>query len=132
MRPRDGSAGANRSFLSHPSIAASPAMSTSFRIAAFLAAAFLVITAALPVRSAEPGAISGLAVDPPQLALRGSGARWLMLVNGTRADGSVADLTRTAEFVSTAPEIAAVSPGGTVRGVKDGQAVIRITAGGKS
>jgi hypothetical protein len=71
-----------------------------------------------------------LRVDPPSLTLRGSQARYSLLVETPSPLGPL-DRTHQAVYRSANPAIARVSPTGVVSGVKDGSTIIRITADGQ-
>lgn len=91
------------------------------------------LAAADPDRPANPlPAVVRIAVDPPRLPLNGPEASFQLLVRGELADGTFVDLTRVAEFASSNSEVASAAPGGIVRGVKDGQAELKVSASGQT
>ncbi|HTE20549.1 MAG TPA: DUF1553 domain-containing protein [Armatimonadota bacterium] len=75
--------------------------------------------------------VRSLAVSPASLLLEGKGAEQALLVSGGTTGRSVLDLTRAAVYRSSNPKVAQVTPGGLVRIVGDGAAVIEVRAGGQ-
>ena len=93
----------------------------------------LPLMAAESDRPASPlPAVVRVTVDPPQLRLNGPESSFQLLVRGELADGTFVDLTRAAEFASSNSEVAAAAPGGVVRGMKDGQVELKVSASGQS
>ncbi|HEV8433394.1 MAG TPA: IPT/TIG domain-containing protein [Thermoanaerobaculia bacterium] len=86
-------------------------------------AAGLSATSAVTVQSA----LSQLAVAPPSLSVDQNATGQLSAI-GTYADGSTADVTASATWVSSAPSIATVN-GGVVTGVSPGTTTITATLG---
>ena len=77
---------------------------------------------------AQP-AVVAVTVDPPSVRLQGPNATQSLLVHGKTADGSLVDLTAQARYRSAQPGVAAVSEGGVIRGVRDGETTIEVEAG---
>lgn len=79
---------------------------------------------------------AGFAVRPPEVQLGGDFARAQLIVTATDDAGQSgdksADLTSTATFESSNPQIASVTPAGRILAVADGQATITIQAEGTS
>jgi len=71
-------------------------------------------------------------VDPATVQLRGPSARYTLLVHGKTADGRLIDLTGAARFRTSQPKVAAVSDGGVIRGVADGEAQVSVEAAGRT
>lgn len=89
------------------------------------------LTVATLVMGAEPtavrsAALTSIEVQPEQIALRGAGAHAHVLVTGRFDDGSQADLTRRAKYVSLAPEVVSVSSQGRVTARSDGAFRVRV------
>ena len=72
-----------------------------------------------------------LDVHPPKVVLDGPDSRWQLIVSHDEA-GLSFDSTRTAEYRSANVDVASVSPDGVVRGISDGETVIRISADGQT
>jgi hypothetical protein len=89
-------------------------------------AAGLSATSSVTVQSA----LSQLAVAPPSLSVDQNATGQLSAI-GTYADGSTANVTASATWVSSAPSIATVN-GGVVTGVSPGMATITATIGSLS
>jgi hypothetical protein len=70
-----------------------------------------------------------LEILPARISLSGAGARQLLVVTGTYADGSVRDVSDRVAYSSTRPDIAAVSTDGKVSPAKDGSAFVRAALG---
>lgn len=88
--------------------------------------------APLSVR-AEPASsekVSRIQVSPPAISLDGPYAEFQLLVTGELANGNSGDLTRQADYKSSAPEIARVNSAGLVQAGQDGTAQIAIQAAG--
>jgi hypothetical protein len=75
--------------------------------------------------------LAQLDVHPAKLVLDGVDSRWQLLVSRDEA-GLSFDSTRTAEYRSANADVASVSPDGVVRGISDGETVIKITANGQT
>ncbi|MEZ6052731.1 MAG: DUF1553 domain-containing protein [Planctomycetaceae bacterium] len=71
-----------------------------------------------------------VAVSPIEVSLSGLSNRKQLLVTG-RTGEDVADLTRSAAYMSESPEVATVDERGVVRAVGEGTTVVRIEAGGQ-
>ena len=79
----------------------------------------------------EVGQPAKLEVFPAAIKLAGNRQQMQIVVTGVYADGAVQDLTRVAQFASSAPAIVALD--GTIAKPKgDGAAEITITAGGQT
>jgi len=76
---------------------------------------------------AQP-AVVAVTVDPPSVCLQGPNATQSLLVHGKTADGGLIDLTAQARYRSTQPAVAAVSEGGVIRGLRDGETTIEVEA----
>jgi hypothetical protein len=87
----------------------------------------LALTSPRPVSADEVVAIK---VTPGVIRLHGPGATYSLLVDGTRADVRLIDLTREARFRSSKPAVAAVTDAGIIRGVADGSADVHVQVGG--
>jgi hypothetical protein len=83
-----------------------------------------------PVAKPPQAALSGLTVYPKQVQLQGARDEQRIGVLGAYADGRTWELSRTARYSSSDPQIARVD-GGIVRPVGDGTAVITVEAGGQ-
>ncbi|MBI1913328.1 MAG: DUF1553 domain-containing protein [Planctomycetes bacterium] len=80
---------------------------------------------------AEP-ALTDVRVDPPTVQLTGPAARYLLLVQGKRADGRLVDLTRDARFHVRDPKVVRVTDTGIVEAVGDGATEVRVIAAGRT
>ena len=94
-----------------------------------VAAIFLVLLCAHAGDSKVRAA--GLQVAPGDFTLQGKWAAQAIVVTGKLADGTVRDLTGQAQFKSSNKKVAAVSKGGVVTPVGDGESFIEIAAAGK-
>lgn len=90
--------------------------------------AALVVTCLNCLASGE--LFAQLKVIPDVVELNGADSRWQLLVSHDDAGLSL-DLTRRAEYQSADSEVASVSPDGVVRGISDGDTVIKIAADGE-
>lgn len=88
----------------------------------------------IPALSAA--AQSTFVVQPASVALQGNNARVQLLVTEAPSADAVTpssnDLTTSAAFASTNPEVVTVLDGGMIQAVADGQAEIAVTANGQS
>jgi hypothetical protein len=83
-------------------------------------------------RNPAPGPET-VVVSPEAAVLTGPRARVRLLVAGRWADGSLRDLTGSAEFAAAdGPRVVAVSPDGTVSGVADGTGAVVVRAAGRT
>ncbi len=73
-----------------------------------------------------------ITAEPPVVVLDGQRARQQIAVTGRFSDGSVRDLTATARFTVSPPEIAAVNAHGVAVPRSRGSARLRIAAGGQT
>ncbi len=94
--------------------------------------ACLLFSATLHADTPEPpkAALRSLVVYPSQVELQGPRDEQHLGVLGEYADGRSWELTRTARYTSSAPQVARVD-GGIVRPVGDGTATITIEAAGQ-
>jgi hypothetical protein len=76
--------------------------------------------------------VQEIAADPTAIHLRGPEAGYSILVHGTTADGQAIDLTHTAHYRSSNPQLVAVNDSGIVRGLTDGTTEIVVEAAGKT
>lgn len=83
-----------------------------------------VVTSADEAATSPP--LVGIQVDPAQVTLTGPDARYVLLVNGQRADGKAVDATHLATFRSPAPNIAQVTSRGEVLAISDGRTTIEV------
>ncbi|NQV24511.1 MAG: DUF1553 domain-containing protein [Rhodopirellula sp.] len=72
-----------------------------------------------------------LQVHPATVQLNGVDSRWQLLVSHDDV-GLSFDSTRTADYQSANPDVASVSPGGVVRGISDGETVIKVFVNGQT
>jgi hypothetical protein len=88
---------------------------------------------ATPLPKAEPpqGVLQALLVYPKEMRLDGPRDLKRFVVVGNYADNRQWDLTRTAQFTSSAPDIARVDSSGLVVPARDGKASITIHTGGR-
>ena len=89
-------------------------------------------TKPLPKPEPPTAALESLTVFPTQVRLDGPRDEQRLAVLGDYADGRRWDLGREAKFASSDPAVARIDAGGVVRPVKDGQAVLTVSAGGRS
>jgi hypothetical protein len=89
--------------------------------------------AAKPLTRAEPSraALQSLLAYPKEIRLDGPRDLKRLIVLGTYADSRQWDLTRAAQFTTSAPDIARIDANGLIAPVKDGQATITVQAGGR-
>src|ERR1019366_5183233 len=82
-------------------------------------------------KSASPAhKLVSIQAEPAQVVLDGKSASQQVLINGTYSDGSVHDVTSQASFKSSAPAVAAVSPGGIVTAAGDGKGAVTVSVKG--
>jgi hypothetical protein len=74
-------------------------------------------------------AIRGLEVFPARVRLFGPEAAQRLVVLGVAADGSKHDLTTEARLAPESPGSVAIDPDGTIRPLRDGQAVVLVRVG---
>ena len=89
----------------------------------------LVCAAAVSAVAAEP--LTNVQVDPPTVRLNRPDARQSLLVSGTRADGRVVDLTRSARLFATDEKLLGTE-GNVVRGKADGATTVRVEVNGQA
>ena len=82
-----------------------------------------IVSGATPIR--------GLEVFPAKVRLFGPEAAQRLVVLGVAMDGSKHDLTTAARLVPESPGCVAVEPDGTIRPIRDGQAVVVVRAGSR-
>jgi hypothetical protein len=87
--------------------------------------------APLPKATPPRAALRSLIVYPAQVVLQGPRDEQQLGVLGTYADERSWELTRSARYTSSAPQIASVDALGIVRPVGDGTATITVEAGGQ-
>src|SRR4051812_29780807 len=102
----------------------SGARSMPRRLAAMLA--LLLLPASL---RADPPTLLRLSMEPPQVELRGQGARQQLLVTGHFSDGSVRDVTRSATW-TVAPAAGVHIDQGVLIARVDGTAQVKATLQG--
>ena len=85
--------------------------------------------ATVELKPIEIGSPTRIEVKPDTIKLEGQRRRMHVVVTGHYADGTVQDLTRVAEFVSSVPRVAGVV-GNTVAPNTDGAAEIEVTVVG--
>jgi hypothetical protein len=97
----------------------------------FRLAALSALLAAAPA-AAQPPSVASLTAEPARLTLthRDDGQR--LLVTATLSDGTLRDLTRSAQYGSADAKVATVSARGVVAPVAVGQTTIQIRAGEKT
>src|SRR5579883_2457388 len=86
------------------------------------------------VRGADPARakpIRGLEVFPAQVRLFGPEAAQRLVVLGVATDGSKQDLTTEARLGVESGGCVAIEPDGTIRPIRDGQAVVVVRAGSR-
>ncbi|VTS08790.1 DUF1553 domain-containing protein [Tuwongella immobilis] len=88
------------------------------------------VLAAAPTPAATPE-IQDVTVFPSELRLRGIENSPQLLITGKRADGRLIDLTATAQYTVTDPQLLRVTTTGRVTPLKNGQTSISIQAAGK-
>jgi hypothetical protein len=82
----------------------------------------------LPALAANPTAVT---VQPAAVALAGARSQQQLVVTGQDEAGNPRDLTHQGRYFSQAPEVAVVSPAGTITPRGNGAAVIVVRAGGQ-
>jgi hypothetical protein len=75
-------------------------------------------------RRARSAEITQISIAPPESKLIGRRATQQLITSGKNADGSVVDLTRAVEWISSNPQVAVVSAQGRVTPVADGTTTI--------
>ncbi len=93
---------------------------------------FAALAVAAPVSAAELAAPRALVVYPTAITLDGPRAEQRVGVLGDYPDGRRLDLSRDAQFLSSAPKVAAVDASGVLRAAGDGEATLTVRAGGLS
>lgn len=91
-----------------------------------------LVCARMAAADTKPTGLVRLAVVPTAPVLDGHEARQKLLVDGLRSDGSTADLTSGARFVSQNPRIVTVDGEGVLHPVSDGRATVTLQAGGRT
>jgi uncharacterized protein YjdB len=99
--------------------------------ASLLLISSLLVTACGSSSPTPPPTLSSIAVTPSTATLAKDATRQLS-VSGTYSDGSVAPLTSTSTFSSSAASVATVNAAGLVTAVAGGSATITATSSGKS
>ena len=92
--------------------------------------ALAVTAGALFAKAADP--VDELTILPSNVALRGQGSRQQLLVELRNGDHFVGDRTASCTFISSNPNVAAVSDGGVVAAVGDGRSIITARCGDRS
>src|SRR5262245_43906708 len=124
-----------RSYPADPPWPASPESPTrridrGLRFVALSRYVVLVLCGAVaPAFAAEP--VAKVQVDPPKVRLDGPDARYSLLVTGTRADGSIVDLTRSARIFSLNDRVARIG-GNVVRPTDDGSTSVLVDVAGQA
>lgn len=78
------------------------------------------------------GAVARIEVAPAEVRINGSDGLVQMVVTGRDDRGEPVDLTASARYALDGPPVARVEPGGLLRPARDGKAVVKIEAGGRT
>ncbi|HLK56354.1 MAG TPA: DUF1549 domain-containing protein [Chthonomonadaceae bacterium] len=73
-----------------------------------------------------------LEITPASILLDGRKARQQLLITGVRQDGSLADVTETAQFVSSEPGTVKIGQDGVAHPVADGKTTLTVKVGGRT
>ena len=105
----------------------------SIRVCLAIIASFALTTSAVAdepaLESITIGQPTRIELFPPAVRLAGPRSRMQLVVTGHYADGQMQDLTRTAQFATTNPAVAAID-GSVAVPKQDGSAEIVVVAGG--
>lgn len=98
-----------------------------------LATALMAAESAAPPAKGRPADVVGapvkITVEPAVIALQGPRQFQHLLVTGHYADGSVRDLTRSAQYVPLDPKVAVASEGGIINAAGDGKTKVAAKVG---
>ena len=102
----------------------------------------LLLVALAPARAAVPtepetraaviGQPTALIVQPPSIELAGAQSMQQVVVTGRYADGTVRDLTPFCDFSATEADLASISKGGFLLGLKNGTTTLTVKAGNQT
>lgn len=103
-------------------------------VLAMMALASDALHAAEPRGLGDPGALTGLQIEPRPdgavLSIRGRDSRQQLFVTGLYATGQLRDHTRSVQYVVEPADVVRIDATGYLTPLKDGQAVVRAVASG--
>ena len=82
------------------------------------------------ILTAAPDSV--VVADPAEVSLQGARQSFQLLLSGPDESGNIADLTRTATFRVSHPEVCEVSKAGIISGLKDGSCVVEAVVAGRT